>query len=171
MRVWKRICRFTLALLMALAMLLLLGYNVYISAARASGQALPKFFGWSTAVIISGSMSGAIEIDDVVIVKEQKNYALGDAILFCDVNGKTVCHRIIAEKVDGFETKGDANNTPDQELVPLDRVYGKVRLTLPRIGVLQRVLRNPLGMFLLAALTILLIVGPYFRRERDDKAT
>ena len=152
--------------LMMLVLLLLLGYNLYVSAARASGQALPKLFGWSTAVIISGSMSGAIEIDDVVVAKEHSGYAVGDVILFRDPNGSTLCHRIIDRAEDGFITKGDANNIPDQQAVPQSGIYGKVRLVLPRVGALQRILRTPLGRILLMLLTAGIVLLPYFQRRK-----
>jgi signal peptidase len=150
--------------------LLLLSYNLYVSAARASGQALPKFFGWSSAVIISGSMSGAIEIDDVVIAKEQTSYAPGDVILFNDRNGVVICHRIIAVKEGAFETKGDANNIQDIDPVFLDHIYGKVQWVIPRIGAMKQVLFSPVVIVLIAVLVILIMVPHYRKRVVSQKA-
>ena len=167
-KVWRGL-RWVLNSLMILLLLLLLGYNVYVAAARASGQALPKLFGWGSAVVISGSMSGAIEVNDMVIMHEQAEYAAGDVILFRNEAGTTICHRILSQGPDGFVTKGDANPTPDQRTVSPGEVYGKVVLILPRVGVIQEVLSKPLAVVLLAVVVAVLVFLPYFKRAREEE--
>jgi len=167
-RFWRG-CRLALTSLMILLLVLLVGYNIYVSAARASGQALPKLFGWSNAVVISGSMSGAIEVNDVVIAHEQKEYQTGDVILFRDESGTTVCHRIIAREAEGFVTKGDANPSPDQRRIPPEDVYGKVVQVIPRIGVIQEMLAKPWVMALAGGILALIVFLPYFLRGNKQE--
>ena len=155
--------------LVILLLLLLFGYNIYVSAARASGQALPKLFGWCSAVVISGSMSGAIEVDDLVIARELKHYRVGDVVLFRDSGGTTTCHRIVGEKAEGFVTKGDANNTPDYWIVPERDVYAKVMLVLPRVGILYHAFRTPPGLIIMMVSVVGLILLPYFWGRREKK--
>ena len=166
-RVW-RVCQKVLFSLMVLLIALLLVYNVFISAARASGQALPRFFGWYSAVIISGSMSGSIEVDDVVIAREQGQYAVGDVILFRDPAGQAVCHRIHEKQAGGFVTKGDANNTADKDLLAPANIFGKVQVVLPRLGVIQRLARTPLGLAALAGLLALAVLLPSSGRRKEN---
>jgi len=149
-----------------LLLTLILGYNLYISAARASGQALPKCFGFSTAVIISGSMSGAIEVNDVVIAREQPLYAQQDVILFQDYDGVIVCHRIVGQTEGGFITKGDANNVEDQQPIPASRIFGKVVWVLPRVGLVQIYARSPLGLSVIALAVAGIVLWPYFKRQK-----
>ena len=65
----------------------------------------------------------------------------------CDVVGDTVIHSyagpyrpnlvISVKKIKGeiyFQTKGDANATPNPNLVSKESVYGKLGLTLPKAG-------------------------------------
>jgi len=162
-RVWRG-CRTALSSLMILLLILLIGYNIYVSAARASGQALPKLFGWSNAVVISGSMRPELEVNDVVIAHEQKEYQAGDVILFREESGKTVCHRIISREADGFVTKGDANSSADQRRVPPGDVHGKVVLVIPRVGVIQEVMAKPWVMALAGSVVALFVFLPYFLR-------
>ncbi|MDR0530826.1 MAG: signal peptidase I [Oscillospiraceae bacterium] len=167
MKKFWRVFRTAFSSLMIVLLLLLLSYNIFVSAAHASGQALPKVFGWSTAVIISGSMSGAIEVDDVVIARAQDEYEVGDVVLYRDEHGTTICHRIAERDGAFFVTKGDANNVVDQRPVPQSDIYGKVRVIIRHIGAVQRVLHTSAGTMTLALLTVILILWPYFRRKKQ----
>ena len=69
---------------------------------------MPKIFGYSYAVVISGSMEPEIQVKDIVYVKEQDSYAVGDVITY-EKYGAFITHRII-DIVDGeYITKGDKN--------------------------------------------------------------
>lgn len=138
---------------------LLLIANLYTIAARQiTGEPQPDVFGWSWAVVISGSMEPAIHVNDLIIVRKQNTYAVGDIISFTDGNS-VVTHRIV-EKGDGYYiTRGDANNKAD-EPVPQEMVIGKVRATVPRVGLVIEYLRTPLGMLGILLLGLLLIKIP-----------
>ena len=167
-KLWQ-VCRVLFSALLIALLVLLIGYNVYTSAARASGRALPKVFGFSSAIIISGSMSGAMEVNDLVIAQEQKSYTLRDVILFQDTHGTIVCHRIVGLTEKGYTTKGDANNIEDADPAPPERVIGKVKLVVPRVGIVQVWMSRPLGMALLAAVVILVVMLPYVGRKKQEQ--
>ncbi len=125
----------------------------------------PDVFGYSTAVVISGSMQPEINIDDLVVIKEQKEYYVGDVIAF--TTGKSfVTHRIIEETPSGFVTKGDANNTEDQFLVKEKDISGKVIYTVPKVGSITTFLKSPLGMMLLILFGFIIIILP----EKNNNA-
>jgi len=153
--------------LMILLLTMLFGYNIYVSAARASGQALPMLFGWCSAVVISGSMSGDIEVDDLVVARKRDSYQLEDVVLYRDAENTTICHRIVGREADGFITKGDANNAPDMRIVPQEDIYAKVVLVLPRVGYIYHAVRTPVGLILLMVSVVVLILLPYFMRRRE----
>ena len=112
-----------------LAVLLLC--NLYTIAMRYfAGAVQPSVFGWSWAVVISGSMAPEIEVNDMVIVHEQDSYAPGDIITY-ESGSSVVTHRIIARTADGYITKGDSNNTEDMYPVPESAVIGAVAYVVP----------------------------------------
>jgi len=143
------------------AVILLLLCNLWLIGAKTIlGQSDPTVFGYSGAVLLSGSMSGSMEVNDMVIIHREETYAPGDVITFRSGNA-LVTHRILEDTQYGFITKGDANNAADLQPVPHDQVQGKVVLVVPGVGNVIRWLRSPLGLCVLAitGLAVLLIPG------------
>ncbi|MCF0245927.1 MAG: signal peptidase I [Ileibacterium sp.] len=115
-----------------------------------------SLFGYRTAVVLTGSMSGTYEIDDMVITKRADQYDVNDVIMFQQGMTPTT-HRIVAQQDGGFVTKGDANNTVDTYLVEPYQVLGKVVASVPKAGVVLRWVKSPVvigGFFLFAGLLI-----------------
>ena len=167
MKLWKRAACWASTAITAL-LAVILACNVYTLAVRQFTDTLqPAVFGWSTAVVISGSMSGAIEVDDMVVIHEQPSYAVGDVITF--ENGNVlVTHRVIAMAGEEYVTKGDANNSPDTYPVAPEQVVGKVVLVIPRVGRAITALRSPLGMTVMLFVGLGLIAAPYYERRKED---
>ncbi len=119
------------------------------------GITKPSLF--SAYTIVSPSMVPNIKVLDVVIIKrveKEEDIKKGDVITFNSTDyrysGVTVTHRVI--KIDQtnegkylYTTKGDANNTTDASRATFDNIYGKVILTIPKIGYIQYFLSNMLG--------------------------
>ena len=118
----------------------------------------PELFGWSRAVILSGSMEPSMSIGDLVIVHREKEYRVGDIVVF-DSGGLSVTHRILEKAQEGFVTKGDANNVPDKELLSGNHIIGRVAVVIPMVGKAVLFLKNPAGMMLIMMLAIWLIWG------------
>lgn len=97
-------------------------------------QEYNTFFGFSIFNISSGSMKETIQINDLIIVKEEENLKKGDIITFFQ-DDQIITHRIIEILDDeSFITKGDANNSKDSK-VNKQNVIGKVIKILPKGGV------------------------------------
>ena len=145
------------------ALALLLCVNLYfISARLITGKPQPTLFGWSWAVIISGSMEPEISIHDLVVAHRQDSYAIGDVITYESESGRSIItHRIIDTAPEGYITRGDANNAADLSPVPQDKVVGRVVKVMPRIGIFLDYLRTPLGLTCIVLLGILLIELPH----------
>lgn len=71
-------------------------------------------------------MNPIIYKDDIVVIKEQDKYEIGDIISYKDVQGNTITHRIIEKKEDVYYTKGDNNNTKDDIPIHIENIQGKV---------------------------------------------
>ena len=141
--IMKRILQALRILLFAVVALILVG-NIYTAAAKnIFGQKNPTFFGYSSSVVLTGSMSGTIEPNDLIITKKQNGYSEGDIITF---SGQTsVTHRIIGIENGRYRTKGDANNTADSSAVFQEDIIGKVVAVIPKIGAVIGFVRQPAG--------------------------
>lgn len=158
-------------LLLAVVLLVLLGSLYRITAQRFSGQTAPTVLGFSSAIVLTGSMADAIQPDDVIITHRQDAYKVGDIVTY-QTGGMSVTHRIIAIHENEYRTKGDANNTDDGVDIPQDAVVGKVVLVIPKIGAVIRFVRTPAGVLSLLAVIGLLLELPsitdFVRRKRKQ---
>ena len=166
MRIFKSVGRF-LSISLTLALAFVLACNIYIIAVRSvTGQRQPTAFGFSSAVVISGSMSGAIEVNDMVITQARDSYFPGDIISF-DTGSSIVTHRILEVTEEGFVTKGDANNTEDRNLVTEDNLVGIYKGRIPKVGDFAIFLQTPMGMLLFIGVPVLgFTVYDMIRRQR-----
>ena len=148
---------------------LLLAANVYVIAVRAvTGEPQPTVFGFSAAVVVTGSMSPAIEPGDLVVCRSSADYAVGDVITFRS-GASLVTHRIVGSGDGGYTTQGDANNVADADPVPRGAVVGKVVFTVPKLGIFIEKLRTPLGMTVLVLIGFALIELPKFKEVYHGK--
>lgn len=122
-------------------------------------------FGYKIYVIMSGSMVPEININDGVIIKESKEYNVGDIIAFESKSGKSVTiHRVIdIQEENGqklYKTKGDGNNIEDRDLVQQDQIKGKSVGKIKNAGnILNFIMKNIVYVFIgiIAIITIALI--------------
>ena len=158
-----------LSAIVTVILALLLAANVYVIAARAvTGEPQPTVFGFSAAVVVTGSMSPAIEPGDLVVCRRAADYAVGDVIMFRS-GAAIVTHRIVGDTPDGFTTQGDANNVADADPVPRGAIVGKVVFTVPKLGIFIEKLRTPLGMTVLVLIGFALIELPKFKEVYHGK--
>lgn len=149
-------------IIIILSLAWLLGCNLYlIMMHHVMGAENPTIFGYSTAVVASGSMEPALSVDDLIINHAQNHYAKGDIITFQNGNSLTT-HRIVAITEEGYVTKGDANNAADLDVVSEDAVVGRVVMMIPYLGNILFILKTPLGMTLLIFAGLLIIELPFF---------
>jgi len=97
-------------------------------------------FRYYTVAIATGSMVPNINVGDVVIVDQHRDYkdlALDEVIAYRH-SGVIVVHRLInIVKVDDeyyFYTKGDANPSEDNYVIYPDTILGSVNVKIPYIG-------------------------------------
>ena len=105
------------------------------------GNKYVNIFGYSIFEVATGSMHGAVEINDAVLVKINSDYDVNDIITY-QSGDDFITHRVIMIQNDYIITKGDANNVNDN---PIDKklVLGKVVKILPKLGVWKKVLLTP----------------------------
>ncbi len=154
-----------------LALLLLwLGIDKFII-----GSPVPSLFGYSTLTVETGSMSGTIEIGDMILIKDTGDYKIGDIVTFLPEDDKVpTTHRIIFCNDDGtFVTKGDSNNTKDLEPVSKDEILGEVIKVYPKVGFFGSWVREEGWIYIVALLLIVGIGGfvlhAYSKPEEEQK--
>ncbi len=155
----KKITKIIKYILIAILLVIFLSnFYVMLRSVQSPGTH-PDVFGYSTAVVVSGSMQPEINVDDLVVIKKQKEYQKGDIIAFR--GGRSfVTHRIIEETPQGFVTQGDANNTADEQIVKMQDISGEVIYTVKGIGRLVSFLKSPLGLMILFVLGFIIIAIP-----------
>jgi signal peptidase len=99
--------------------------------------------GWQYAAVLSGSMVPDFKVGGLVVIKpvDVSTLKIGEVMSFMKPsvsNNTAICHRIIDIQYQNgqefFQTKGDANNAPDQGLTPASYVKGREIFYIPYIG-------------------------------------
>ncbi|MGH2573076.1 MAG: signal peptidase I [Actinomycetota bacterium] len=105
------------------------------------GISLASLFGYRIMVVTSGSMLPQFGPEDALLVRtvDAGAIAVGDIVTFRTAGDKGLTtHRVIEIRGAGeqtlFQTKGDANATPDVSLRPASAVYGKPIRTIAGMG-------------------------------------
>ncbi len=94
-------------------------------------------------VVTSNSMKPTFEFGDVLLAVSQEHYQVNDSISFT-AKDTIVTHRVLRASshfYDGdsvvttkYQTKGDANSSPDLGLISHANVIGKVKIIIPKVG-------------------------------------
>ena len=117
-------------------------------------------FGYTYFVVASGSMSGTIEVDDIIFVKVTKNVKEDDIITFIDDDKNLITHRLVNKNGDKYITKGDVNNVSDDPITK-DQIVGKVQLVVSPSFILKSVAIFLIVFILLALVNFDQIVKKY----------
>lgn len=116
-----------------------------------------------TFVVQSGSMEPSIMTGDIIIIVPQLAYTISDVITFKGSEDRVITHRIIKEESTAeeilFVTKGDANRETDTEVVPLERIVGKVILVVPKLGYFVTFGKSLYGIIALIVIPAAIIVA------------
>lgn len=113
---------------------------------------VPDFFGIKPFIVVTGSMEGTVDGGDFIITKTVDPSTLEvDDIISYSIGESVITHRIIEKtEVDGepaFITKGDANNTEDEDPVTFDQVESIYLFRIANLGNLAMFMQTPIGMF------------------------
>ena len=125
------------------------------------------FFGVGYAVVVSGSMVPALEINDMIFYHSHPagEYTPGDIIVYRAVRPEgeiLITHRIVRFENGLVVTLGDANRGVEDDPFPPEKIVGKVVFRVPNAGKVVNFLRTVpgtiLSVSLLAGLAVLNLV-------------
>ena len=129
---------------------------------------VPNVLGYSAFRVLTGSMEPEIPTDSFIVVKHvgASEIEEGDVISFFlpdpAYGGDVNTHRVVSIEEEGgsrsFVTRGDANHVDDKYLVTSDHLIGKVVFVSHAIGVVIRLMSNPLLFIPLIIIPLLIIL-------------
>ncbi len=126
---------------------------------------VPRFVGIDTYVVLSGSMEPVHKTGGLIYTTrnvDTDKLAIGDVITFQMSETTIATHRIIDIKNDSgtrmFQTKGDANESPDQNLVPEQNVIGRALFSIPYMGYAANYIQQPPGLYYAAGIGVILVL-------------
>jgi signal peptidase I len=123
----------------------------------AASVMLMPLFGYRTFVVASGSMHPFLDVGDAVVFRAggDRGVGVGSVIIFRERTAVMTTHRVVAvTEANGtrlYQTKGDANKTPDPDPVPAGAVYGTYASRLPQGGRLIALVNSHSGHALVLA--------------------
>jgi signal peptidase I len=154
-----------------------LGSAVYTwNAKRVLRDEFPMPLGFGVSVVLTGSMEPKLHANDMVFIVKtaQEDYKVGDIAIY-QSGSSLVIHRIVSidevenngETVAMVTLKGDANNTED-EPVKLSSLKGRMKFSIPFVGLLIRGIKSPIGVILILALAFFLMHRSWQNEKRAD---
>lgn len=156
----------------------ILVFNIAIMyQAKTNKDKVPSVFGYKPFMVLSGSMESEILKGDLIITKivDPETLKVDDIIAFRDNEGTVTTHRIIdiveIEGVTYFVTKGDNNNSQDQNLVEFEDVEGIYIKRIPGIGNAMNSLADPNTIIIVVlGVTVIFAVGFMINSKKEKDA-
>lgn len=140
-KVINMILEFILNIFVGIAILTLIFTIYYNIQIKILDKKYVNVFGYTFFEVATGSMSGTLDIGDIIIVKITKQIKTNDIIVYKKYESY-ITHRVIEIENNKIITKGDANNTNDEPIGKED-VVGKVVKVFKNIKILKKVLKSP----------------------------
>lgn len=130
------------------------------------GKDYITLFGYTSFIVESGSMEGAINSNDLAIEKITKDVKEKDIITYYD-KGYYITHRVVEVREHTVITKADSATKNDLE-VKKENIIGKVVMVLPFMKVFELIS----GMLLIIAIIVIFhfdkIYDKYSRKKLDS---
>ena len=143
-----------------------LGSVVYtINAKRLLHDEFPMPLGFGVSVVLTGSMEPTLKVNELVFVVKADEYKEGDIVVYQKDN-ELIIHRIMLINGDQVVTQGDNNPVADDP-VPMGSIKGKMKFSIPFIGLIVRGIRSVPGVLLILAASIFLMHRSWQKEKID----
>ena len=129
-------------------------------------------FGITPYVVLSGSMEPNIKVGSVCFINKNVKYEKikeNDIIAFKFDDGVLVTHRVVRKNEKGLITKGDANKSEDTTAVTSTNYVGKNIFSIPKAGVVVKVIQSTTGKIVFGTVIVLMIAAGLLLGEDDKK--
>lgn len=122
-------------------------------------------------VVESGSMEPALHKGSLCFINKHikyENIKENDIIAFNLKTGEKVTHRVIHITDQGFETKGDFNNSSDGISTTKNNYIGKNIFSIPKLGYIISLTQTSLGKIILWIATVIILLSIIFLRNKKN---
>lgn len=127
-------------------------------------------FGYTYFVVKTGSMSGTLEVDDIIIVKLSKDANLNDIITYVNDDDEIITHRLVRKASGKLIAQGDVNNAEDNPITN-DQLIGVVKLAISPSFILKLVATFLILFIFLALINFDNIIQKYIIKEKKKVVT
>lgn len=122
-------------------------------------------FGYTYFVVKTGSMSGTLEVDDIIIVKLTKEAKINDIITYVNDDGEIITHRLVRKVSGKLIAQGDVNNAEDNPITN-DQLVGIVKMAISPSFILKLVATFLILFIFLALINFDSIIQKYIIKEK-----
>ena len=127
-------------------------------------------FGYTYFVVSTGSMSGTIEVNDIIFVKITEDVKVNDIITYKNDNGDVITHRLVQKVGDKLIAQGDVNNIQDDP-ISYDQVIGRVDLIVSPSFILKCIATFLILFIFLALINFDTIFKKYIIKSDKNKTS
>ena len=154
--------------ILLIIVLIILFLSIYcIIQVKVQGKDYANLFGYAFFEIETGSMEDTINAGDAIIVKLTKDVEIDDIIVYKKDNNY-ITHRIIEINNEKIITKGDANNSLDDEITD-DQICGKVCYTIRNLDSIKKTFSNPIVLTAIFITVVLIGVLIFYKPKEKEK--
>lgn len=166
MKILRNILAIILDIVIAIITILIIIAATYVIQTKVQHKQNANIFGYTAFEVVTGSMSGTIEIGDLVIVKITDSVEPNDIIVYQEAD-HFVTHRVLEINGEKIVTKGDANSSKD---LPISnkQVLGKVVAVIPKVGIWKKVLTTPSVLIAIIITVILITAIVYYNPPKKE---
>ena len=146
-----------------------LGSVLYtINAKRVMHNELPMPLGFGVSVVLTGSMEPTLKPNDLVVIVKANEYEVGDIVVYQKDN-ELIIHRIVMISGDQVVTQGDNNNTADEPF-PTEDIKGKMKFSIPFVGLIVRGIKSMPGVIIILALAFFLMYRSWQSEKNEGES-
>lgn len=134
---------------------------------------LPILFKYKPLVVLTGSMEPTFKVGSIIYYKQvpQNEIKKGDIITF-KYDDTFISHRVNNIEGQLYETKGDANNTPDLKKITYSDIVGKdANFCIPYLGYYVKFINDHMYLLIIVAVILVadFILSNIGKKEPDNK--
>lgn len=158
-RIFKYVAYFILVILVSLSLYTFVATDIL-------KNDYADIFGYTYFVVKTGSMSGTLEVNDVIFVKLGQSPKIGDIVSYKSDEGEIVTHRLIRKIGDKLITQGDVNNSADKP-ISKDLVIGVVKGSVSPKFLLKSIAVFLLVFIFLSLINFDVIIRKYIFKDKE----
>lgn len=163
---FKKVVKIIFNVILHTSLLLILGILLTTSIQRVRGEQ-PNVFGYTIYVVQTDSMTGELEVGDVILTKKTDEYQIGSVVTYIAksgiLKGQPITHKIVDIYEENgrqmVQTKGVKAGAPLDTPIRGDEIIGVMQTKIAIPTALVTIVRNPAISFCIIVIPIAIFAG------------